>query len=295
MAVVEAICDLVDELAPRAGSRRDLISFVADRPGHDARYAIDASKIERELGWTPKRDFETGLRETVRVVSRQRAVVGGDSFGGLSRRAAGTEGLRSMLIEPTLIPDVKIVTPKKHGDHRGFFSEVYNAKAWGEAGLDYAFVQDNHSYSAEAGVIRGLHFQLEPFGQTKLVRVAKGRILDVAVDLRRGSPSFGRHVAVELSAANWRQIAGSHRLRAWVLHLGARLRGALQGDQPLFARARPRPRLRRSCAGDRLGRRPGQGRCCPRRTASIRVWPNSERNSDEPPPLSRHRPERVRS
>jgi dTDP-4-dehydrorhamnose 3,5-epimerase len=67
-------------------------------------------------------------------------------------------------------------------------------------------VQDIHSYSAEAGVIRGLHFQLEPHGQTKLVRVAKGRILDVAVDLRRGSPSFGRHVAVELSAANWRQL-----------------------------------------------------------------------------------------
>jgi dTDP-glucose 4,6-dehydratase len=66
LQVVEAICDLVDELAPRAGSRRDLITFVADRPGHDARYAIDAGKIERELGWTPKRDFETGLRETVR-------------------------------------------------------------------------------------------------------------------------------------------------------------------------------------------------------------------------------------
>lgn len=111
-----------------------------------------------------------------------------------------------MLIEPTAIPEVKIVSPNKHGDHRGFFSEVYNAQAWAQAGLDYAFVQDNHSYSAEKGVIRGLHFQLEPFGQTKLVRVAKGRILDVAVDLRRGSPTFGRHVAVELSAANWRQL-----------------------------------------------------------------------------------------
>ena len=111
-----------------------------------------------------------------------------------------------MQIEPTAIPAVKIVTPKKHGDHRGFFSEVYNAKAWAEAGLDFAFVQDNHSFSAEKGVIRGLHFQLEPFGQTKLVRVAKGRILDVAVDLRRSSPTFGRHVAVELSAANWRQL-----------------------------------------------------------------------------------------
>jgi dTDP-4-dehydrorhamnose 3,5-epimerase len=111
-----------------------------------------------------------------------------------------------MLVEDTAIPAVKIVTPKKFGDHRGFFSEVYSAKAWREAGLDYQFVQDNHSYSAEAGVIRGLHFQTEPFGQTKLVRVARGRVRDVAVDLRRGSPTFGRHVAVELSAANWRQL-----------------------------------------------------------------------------------------
>ena len=89
---------------------------------------------------------------------------------------------------------------------RGFFSEVYSRKAWREAGLDDDFVQDNHSYSAEVGVIRGLHFQLAPFAQAKLVRVARGRILDVAVDLRAGSPSFGRHVAVELSADNWRQL-----------------------------------------------------------------------------------------
>ena len=70
-----------------------------------------------------------------------------------------------MQIEDTAIPAVKIVTPKKFGDHRGFFSEVYNAKAWKEAGLSYEFVQDNHSYSAEVGVIRGLHFQLQPAGQ----------------------------------------------------------------------------------------------------------------------------------
>lgn len=111
-----------------------------------------------------------------------------------------------MQIEDTAIPAVKIVTPKKFGDHRGFFSEVYNAKAWKEAGLSYEFVQDNHSYSAEVGVIRGLHFQLQPAGQDKLVRVAKGRILDVAVDLRRGSATYGQHVAVELSAANWKQL-----------------------------------------------------------------------------------------
>jgi len=111
-----------------------------------------------------------------------------------------------MQVENTAIADVKIITPKKFGDHRGFFSEVYSRKAWAEAGLDYEFVQDNHSFSVEVGVIRGLHFQTEPFGQDKLVRVAKGRVLDVAVDLRRSSQTYGKHVAVELSAANWRQL-----------------------------------------------------------------------------------------
>jgi dTDP-4-dehydrorhamnose 3,5-epimerase len=111
-----------------------------------------------------------------------------------------------MWIEETAIPAVKIITPTMCGDLRGFFSEVYSRRSWAEAGLDYEFVQDNHSYSAAAGVIRGLHFQVPPFAQAKLVRVARGRILDVAVDLRRGSQSFGRHVAVELSANNWRQL-----------------------------------------------------------------------------------------
>jgi dTDP-4-dehydrorhamnose 3,5-epimerase len=111
-----------------------------------------------------------------------------------------------MQVENTAIDAVKIITPKKFGDHRGFFSEVYSRKAWAEAGLNYEFVQDNHSFSVEVGVIRGLHFQTAPFGQDKLVRVAKGRVLDVAVDLRRSSPTFGKHVAVELSAANWRQL-----------------------------------------------------------------------------------------
>ena len=111
-----------------------------------------------------------------------------------------------MQVEDTAIAGVKIITPEKFGDHRGFFSEVYSRKAWSEAGLDYDFVQDNHSFSVEVGVIRGLHFQTAPFGQDKLVRVVKGRVLDVAVDLRRSSPTFGKHVAVELSAANWRQL-----------------------------------------------------------------------------------------
>ncbi len=111
-----------------------------------------------------------------------------------------------MLIEDTAIAAVKIITPKRFGDARGFFSEVYSRKAWADAGLNYDFVQDNHSCSSQVGVIRGLHFQTAPFSQDKLVRVVRGRVLDVVVDLRRGSPSFGQHVAMELSAENWRQL-----------------------------------------------------------------------------------------
>jgi len=113
---------------------------------------------------------------------------------------------RAMQVEETAIPAVKIVIPKKHGDARGFFSEVYNKAEWEGFGLDYTFVQDNHSFSAAVGTLRGLHFQTPPFAQDKLVRVGRGRILDVAVDIRRSSPTFGRWAAVELSAENWRQL-----------------------------------------------------------------------------------------
>ncbi len=109
-------------------------------------------------------------------------------------------------VEETAIPAVKIVTPKKFGDHRGFFSETWSRKAFADAGLDLDFVQDNQSLSAPVGTLRGLHFQSAPFAQDKLVRVTRGRILDVAVDIRVSSPSFGKHVAVELSAENWKQL-----------------------------------------------------------------------------------------
>jgi dTDP-4-dehydrorhamnose 3,5-epimerase len=109
-------------------------------------------------------------------------------------------------VESTAIPEVKIVTPKRIGDHRGYFSETYNRQRFVAAGIDTEFVQDNHSLSAAVGTVRGLHFQSEPFGQVKLIRVVRGRILDVAVDLRRSSPTYGQHVAVELSAENGRQL-----------------------------------------------------------------------------------------
>ena len=111
-----------------------------------------------------------------------------------------------LTLEPTTIPDVKIVTPKRVGDHRGFLSETYNRQRFAEVGITTEFVQDNHSLSSAVGTVRGLHFQSEPFEQVKLVRVVRGRVLDVAVDIRRSSPTYGQHVAVELSAENWLQL-----------------------------------------------------------------------------------------
>ncbi|HEX6937786.1 MAG TPA: dTDP-4-dehydrorhamnose 3,5-epimerase [Longimicrobiales bacterium] len=107
---------------------------------------------------------------------------------------------------PTAIPDVKVIVPARYGDERGFLSEVYERGAFLDAGIDVAFVQENHSYSARRGTVRGLHFQVPPRAQAKLVRVARGAILDVAVDLRPDSPTFGKHVSVVLSAENWNQL-----------------------------------------------------------------------------------------
>jgi dTDP-4-dehydrorhamnose 3,5-epimerase len=98
------------------------------------------------------------------------------------------------------------ISPRKFGDDRGFFSETYNVKSYAEAGIDLTFIQDNHSYSAAKGVVRGLHYQLPPFAQDKLVRVTRGAILDVAVDIRKSSPNFGKWVALEVSAEKWNQI-----------------------------------------------------------------------------------------
>lgn len=109
-------------------------------------------------------------------------------------------------IQKTAIEGPVLITPKKFGDARGFFSETYNAKALAEAGVQLAFVQDNHSLSAERGTVRGLHFQAPPKAQAKLIRVPRGRILDVFVDIRRASPTYGKHGAFELSAENWRQL-----------------------------------------------------------------------------------------
>jgi dTDP-4-dehydrorhamnose 3,5-epimerase len=110
-----------------------------------------------------------------------------------------------MEIRTTVIPDVLILEPRRFADERGVFAEVFSAEALQPHGVALSWVQDNHSISARSGTIRGLHFQTSPAQQAKIVRVIRGAIFDVAVDIRPGSETFGRHVSMELSADNWRQ------------------------------------------------------------------------------------------
>ena len=111
-----------------------------------------------------------------------------------------------MQIDDTALSGVKVLTPRRYGDARGWFMESWNREVLRAGGLDLDFVQDNHSLSLEPGTVRGLHFQRPPRAQAKLVRVVAGAIWDVAVDARAGSPAYGRWVGVELSADNGRQL-----------------------------------------------------------------------------------------
>jgi dTDP-4-dehydrorhamnose 3,5-epimerase len=109
-------------------------------------------------------------------------------------------------VEVLAIPAVKLLTPQKFGDSRGFFSETWQQERYAAAGIPGPFIQDNHAYSTQRGVVRGLHLQVPPSAQGKLLRVVRGAIWDVAVDVRHGSPTFGKFVAAELSAENWQQL-----------------------------------------------------------------------------------------
>jgi dTDP-4-dehydrorhamnose 3,5-epimerase len=109
------------------------------------------------------------------------------------------------LIE-TSLPEVKIVVPQRIGDSRGFFSEVWSVRDFAANGIKTQFVQDNHVRSPLKGTLRGLHYQIPPMAQGKLLRVTRGAVFDVAIDIRRGSPNFGRHAAAVLSAENWYQL-----------------------------------------------------------------------------------------
>ena len=109
-------------------------------------------------------------------------------------------------IEKTALSGVLLITPRRFGDQRGFFSESWNEARMSEHGLNFNFVQDNHSLSAQVGTVRGLHFQSPPHAQDKLVRCGRGALFDVAVDIRTGSPTYGQWVGYELSAENGRQL-----------------------------------------------------------------------------------------
>ncbi|WP_409563183.1 dTDP-4-dehydrorhamnose 3,5-epimerase [Hyphomicrobium sp. MC8b] len=115
-----------------------------------------------------------------------------------------------MQITKLALDDVLLITPKRFYDTRGFFIELHNKKKLKEVGMEDDFVQDNFSLSTKAGTLRGLHFQVPPFSQAKLVRVSRGRILDVAVDIRASSPTFGKHVSCEISAENGHQLYIPH-------------------------------------------------------------------------------------
>lgn len=117
-----------------------------------------------------------------------------------------TSAVQRAEVLATEILDVKLIVPRIHRDQRGFFSETYNRADLAAVRVNLDFVQDNHSLSVERGVVRGLHFQIPPFAQDKLVRVIRGSVFDVAVDIRRGSPTYGKHVARVISAAEWNQF-----------------------------------------------------------------------------------------
>jgi dTDP-4-dehydrorhamnose 3,5-epimerase len=111
-----------------------------------------------------------------------------------------------MQVEPLAIPEVLLITPRRFGDERGWFSETYVKRTLEEAGVGDLFVQDNQAYSSQRGTLRGLHLQIPPEPISKLVRCLRGAIFDVAVDVRAGSPTFGRWAGAELSAENGRQL-----------------------------------------------------------------------------------------
>lgn len=111
-----------------------------------------------------------------------------------------------IIVRETGLPGVIEIVPPKFTDERGFFSETYNLKALSDQGIDLKFVQDNHSFSKAKGVLRGLHYQLAPFAQDKLVRVTRGSVFDVAVDIRKGSPTYGHWTGITLSLEHWNQL-----------------------------------------------------------------------------------------
>ena len=205
LEVVETLCDLVDELAGPLAVGRD--APLADHLRH--RPARPRPPLRHRPVQDPARaglGTEAHLRHRAArdrpVVHRQPGVVAATARQAGHRTPRPEEVGRAVTMEiiPTALDGVVEIRPARHGDDRGWFSEVYKRHTLRDAGIDIEFVQDNESFSAPTGTLRGLHYQLPPHAQDKLVRVIHGSILDVAVDIRRGSATFGQHVAVTLTA-----------------------------------------------------------------------------------------------
>ncbi len=157
-----------------------------------------------------------------------------------------------MHVAPLAIDAVKLVRPPRHADPRGYLVETWNRETFAAAGITVDFVQDNSTYSARAGTIRGIHYQRPPRAQAKLVRVVRGAIFDVALDLRRNSATYGRHVAVDADRRERRADLHSGRICARLLHASARHRDCLQIVGLPFARARRGNSLERPGARHRM-------------------------------------------
>jgi dTDP-4-dehydrorhamnose 3,5-epimerase len=151
-------------------------------------------RLAPEVAQFSQRD---SLAWTIGIVPQQQGIsepLARGKFGG------------DLIVQPLALPEVKLIVPRVFRDDRGHFSETYNLRRYADAGVDVVFVQDNHSFSARKGTVRGLHFQTPPIAQAKLVSVARGAIFDVAVDIRAGSPTFGKYVSATLSAREGSQI-----------------------------------------------------------------------------------------
>lgn len=146
----------------------------------------------------------SGIHLPAKYIEKARSIT--DLFSGRDCRPEKLTDGNSVDFRQTELPGLCILTPARFGDHRGFFSESWNRNRLASHGIDADFVQDNHSVSERTGTLRGLHFQSPPHAQAKLVRCGRGRLFDVAVDIRKGSPTYGRWVGEELSAQNGRQL-----------------------------------------------------------------------------------------
>lgn len=139
-----------------------------------------------------------------------------------------------MEIKELEIPGVFLLKPKVFEDYRGYYMESYSQRTMGELGIDTIFVQDNHFYSAKKGTIRGIHFQNEPYAQAKLIRCTKGAMLDIAVDLRKDSPTYMKYVAVELSAENKCQLYIPKGFGHCAMSLTDEVEGQYKVDEPYY-------------------------------------------------------------